>query len=80
MAQVAAMELQVIHKTKRPPATALTDAQAKEAIRLHLHGMNFRELSERTGYPLQTLYGICTGKSRSHLLMQVEREPKGMMG
>lgn len=68
------------YKPRKPAAHALTDEQAKDVIRMNLSGLTYAKLADKTGYSETTIRGLCEGINRGHLLMQVEREPKGMMG
>lgn len=65
---------------QRVPACSLSDDQAKEVIRKHFDGYTYTELAERTGFSAEGIRSICQGINRGHLLMQVEREPKRMIG
>lgn len=58
----------------------LTDEQAKDVIRRHLTGVPYRILADRTGFSEGNIRAICQGVNRSHLLREVEMEPKPMMG
>lgn len=61
-------------------ASSLTDDQAKEVIRQHFAGYGYSALADKTGYSESTIRSLCQGVNRGHLLMQVEREPKRMIG
>lgn len=65
---------------QKVPASSLTDEQAKEVIRQHFAGYGYSALADKTGYSESTIRSLCQGVNRGHLLMQVEREPKPMMG
>ena len=58
----------------------LTDEQAKDVIRSFLAGTPQSILVARTGFSESCIRNLCNGVNRGHLLMQVEREPKPMMG
>ncbi len=65
---------------QRVPAYSLSDDDAKEVIRQHFDGYTYANLAERTGFSVDGIRALCQGVNRGHLLMQVEREPKRMIG
>lgn len=69
-----------MRKRQTVPVSSLTDEQAKEVIRQHFAGYGYSALADRTGYSESTIRSLCQGVNRGHLLMQVERERKPMMG
>ena len=69
-----------MRKRQTVPVSSLTDEQAKEVIRQHFAGYGYSVLADNTGYSESTIRSLCQGVNRGHLLMQVEREPKPMMG
>lgn len=69
-----------MRKRQTVPVSSLTDEQAKEVIRQHFAGYGYSALADKTGYSESTIRSLCQGVNRGHLLMQVEREPKPMMG
>lgn len=69
-----------MRKRQEVPPSSLTDEQAKNVIRQHFAGYGYSALADRTGYSESTIRSLCQGVNRGHLLMQVEREPKPMMG
>lgn len=71
---------QVVRAKQKVSASSLTDDQAKEVIRQHFDGYTYAKLAERTGFSVDGIRALCQGVNRGHLLMQVEREPKRMIG
>ncbi len=69
-----------VKKPHRIPVPHLTDEQAKDVIRRHLTGVPYRILADQTGFSEGNIRAICQGVNRSHLLREVEMEPKQMMG
>ena len=69
-----------VRAKQRVPAYSLSDDQAKEVIRQHFDGYTYAKLAERTGFSVDGIRALCQGVNRGHLLMQVEREPKRMIG
>ncbi len=69
-----------MRKRQTVPVSSLTDEQAKEVIRQHFAGYGYGKLAERTGYSEYAIRSLCQGVNRSHLLREVEMEPKPMMG
>lgn len=70
-------DVRAIRKVWQPH---LTDEQAKDVIRRNRHGVSFNELARKTGFSLSCIRNLCLGINRSHLLREVEIEPKPMMG
>ena len=69
-----------VRAKQRVPAYSLSDDQAKEVIRQHFDGYTYAKLAELTGFSAEGIKSMCQGVNRGHLLMQVEREPKRMIG
>lgn len=58
----------------------LTDEKAMDCIRMHNDGMTYEAVAEKFGCSPSAIRALCQGVNRGHLLMQVEREPKRMIG
>lgn len=58
----------------------LSDEEAKDVIRKKMLGVSYAQLAEDTGFSESSIRSLCQGVNRGHLLMQVEREPKRMIG